>query len=102
MPVFPPLTDPLALLPGQSFVTVTVTVTVSGLAARASSIGDPGGAGMLMWSLFGTARGSRTFSGMVSRFLVEGGAFGALGPKLSRAWARPTTQAFLEASEAMA
>lgn len=52
-----------------------------------------------------TAGGPRMFKGIAPLLPLDGlerGALGAWGPKLSVAWARPRTHAFLLISEAMA
>jgi len=102
-PVDPPLVDGPAHVPGESFV--IVTVTVSGPRDRASRVGERGSVAKVVGVLSTIARSSRMLEGVTSRLPWEGeafGAFGALGPKSLVAWARPTTQAFLLASEAMA
>ena len=58
VPVKPALVDPLTPAPGQSLVTVTVTVTVAESGDRASRIGDPSIATELVRSSSATARGS--------------------------------------------
>lgn len=58
VPVKPAPVDPLVPAPGQSLVTVTVTVTVAESGDRASRIGDPSIATELVRSSSATARGS--------------------------------------------